>query len=244
VNRCPSDLELERHLLGDGTAVTAHLGVCASCAARLEEMKREGEVFQREVFPVTVDAVVARSRPNVVRLPRRWSLIVAPLSAAAAAAILFLAVRPPPGYVGLKGDGLGLAVYVQTAYGAHAARDGEAVAAAANVRFQVRPARACRLWIVSIDASGEVSRLFPAAGDAAGELGSAATLPGGARLDGRAGPERLYAVCSPRPLPYEEVERAVRAAAAGGEAAVRAARALPGLPSEAAQATVLLEKRL
>jgi len=243
VRRCPSDLELERHLLGEVPAVTAHLAECPLCAARLEEMEREGETFRREVFPATVGEVVARSRPAVIHLRRRWGLLIAPLSAAAAAVIVFLASRPAPDYVGLKGGALALAVYVQTPDGAHAARDGEAVDAAANVRFHVRPARACGLWILSVDASGQVSRLYPAEGDAAGELGEATTLPGGARLDGRAGPERVYAVCSPRPLPYAEVERAVRAAAGGGAEAVRAARALPGLPSEAAQATLLLEKR-
>jgi len=242
VNRCPSDLELEGHLLGGGAAA-AHLAACPRCAARLAEARRQGEEFRREVFPATVAAVVERSRPRVVRLPRRWGLWLAPLSAAAAAALLFLGGRPAHDYVGAKGGALGLAVYVQTSDGARAARDGEVVPAAANVRFHVRPAGACGLWIVSVDASGQVSRLYPAAGDEAGELTSPATLPGGAHLDGRAGPERLYAVCSPRPLPYGEVERSVRAAAAGGEAAVRAARALPGLPSEAAQATLLLEKR-
>ncbi|GEJ56469.1 DUF4384 domain-containing protein [Anaeromyxobacter diazotrophicus] len=242
MSRCPSELELEQHLLGPDAEVEAHLAGCPRCRARLAELEQEGETFRREVFPATVAAVVERSRPRAVARPGRWRLLVAPLAAAAAAAV-FLWARPPRDYVGAKGGALELAVWVQTPGGARAAQDGAAVPAAADVRFQVRPPRACRLWLVSVDAAGQVSCLFPAGGGAAAELRAPATLPGGAHLDGRGGPERLYAVCSPRPLPYGEVERAVLAAAGGGEAAVRAAGALPGLPEETAQATLLLEKR-
>jgi hypothetical protein len=244
VTRCPSDLELEEHLLaGAPSALGTHLAACARCAARLEQMRREGEEFQREVFPATVAAVLEGSRARVVSLPRRLGVVLAPFAAAAAAAaFVVFAARPPPAYVGAKGGALNLAVYVQTAGGARAAVDGDAVPAAAAVRFHVRPERACRLWIVSVDAVGQVSRLYPAAGDAE-EVGAPATLPGGARLDGRAGPERLFAVCSPRPLPFAEVERAAQATAGRGAESVRAARALSGLPADAAQATLLLEKR-
>ena len=71
MSRCPSDLELERHLLAySATELAPHLAGCAHCAARLDEMRREGEEFQREVFPATVDAVVARTRPGrLVRAP-------------------------------------------------------------------------------------------------------------------------------------------------------------------------------
>ncbi|HEX9052482.1 MAG TPA: DUF4384 domain-containing protein, partial [Anaeromyxobacter sp.] len=166
-----------------------------------------------------------------------------PLGAAAAAAVLLVLARPPAGHVGTKGGGLGLSVFVSDGAAARAVTDGEAVPAGAAVRFQVRPARACRLWVVSVDGAGQVSRLFPPTGDSAAALETASTLPGGARLDGRAGPERIFAVCSPAPLLYADVERAAQASAAGGEGPLRAARALPGLPPGAAQATVLLEKR-
>ena len=242
MTRCPSDLELERHLLADdATALAPHLAGCAGCAARLAEMRREGEEFRREVFPATVDAVVARTRPR--RLVPRWALAAAPL-AAAAAAVLFLLGRPPPDYVGAKGGEFSLAVFVHASDGARAAADGAVVPASAAVRFQVRPARPCRLWVVSVDAAGQVSRLFPASGDAPGRIAEPGALPGGAVLDGRAGPERIFAVCSPAPLALADVERAAREAAGGGEARVRAGARLAGLPADAAQATLLLEKRL
>ena len=244
MSRCPSDLELERHLLAySATELAPHLAGCAHCAARLDEMRREGEEFQREVFPATVDAVVARARPaRLVRVPR-WTLVAAPLAAAAAVA-LFLVGRPPPDYVGAKGGELSLAVFVQAPDGARAAADGASVPASAAVRFQVRPAHPCQLWVVSVDAAGQVSRLYPASGDAPAHVAQAGALPGGAVLDGRAGPERIFAVCSGTPLTFLDVERAARDAAGGGEARVRAGARLAGLPPDAAQATLLLEKRM
>ena len=240
MTRCPTELELEAHLLGSTRpGLAPHVEGCARCRARLEEMRRLGEEFRREVYPRTVDAVVARAGGR--RAPR-WLLVAAPL-AAAAAVVLYVRTSPPARYVGVKGGGLALIVFVKDAAGAHAVMDGQPVAASAAVRFEVRPERACRLWIVSVDGTGQVSRLFPAAGDTAASVAAPGPLPGGAVLDGRAGPERVYAVCTPEPLPLTEVERAARAAAVGGDRGVRTAGDLAGLPRESLQATVLLEKR-
>jgi hypothetical protein len=242
LTRCPTELELEAYLLDPSrSSLPSHLAGCASCSEQVAEMRRVGDEFLREVFPRTVDAVVARSRRRW--LPR-WFLAAAPLSAAAAvAAALLVVAGPPPGYVGPKGGDLGLAVFVNGVGGARPAHDGEPLPARAEIRFRVTPARACRLWVLSVDGAGQVSRLYPASGDAAADVEASTALPGGAVLDGRAGPERIFAVCSLASLPYSEVERAARTAGAGGEGAVRSARALPGLPRDAAQATVLLEKR-
>ena len=43
---------------------------------------------------------------------------------------------------------------------------GDAVPADARLRFRVASGQACRLWLLSVDGRGEVSRLFPAQGDA------------------------------------------------------------------------------
>lgn len=241
--RCPSALELEAYLLDpDRSPLAPHVAACPRCRDELAEMRRAGDEFRREVFPATVDAVVERARPE--RLPR-WLLAAVPVGAAAVAALVLAIAqlaRPPAGYLGLKGAALGLTVFVSDGAAARAAGDGEPVPARAAIRFQVRPAAPCRVWVVSVDGAGQVSRLFPASGGPP-ELAGAETLPGGAVLDGRPGPERIFAVCSPSPLPWAEVERAARAAGSGGAASVRSARALDGLPREAAQATTLLEKR-
>ena len=239
MTRCPSELQLERYLLDpEGSQLEPHVAACARCTERVASMRRIGDEFRREVFPGTVEAVLDRT---VRRRPARWLLLGAPL-AAAAAAVAFLVARPPADYVGTKGGALGLTVIVEDARGVRAAGDGEAVDARARVRFEVKPARACRLWVVSLDGAGDVSRLYPPSGDPV-DVATAATLPGGAVLDGRGGPERVFALCATAPLPYPEVERAARAVAEGGDAAVRSADRLPGLPRGTSQATVLLEKR-
>ena len=239
MSRCPSDLQLEDHLLrGEASPLAGHVAGCAACGARLEEMRRLGDEFRREVYPRTVDAVAGAAR----RRTWRWLLLV-PAPALAAAAIAFLLVPrgPPEDYVGIKGGDLALSVFAEAPRGARALADGAQVPASAALRFQVRPAAPCRLWLVSVDAGGAVSRLYPPSGEA--PVVGAGPLPGGAVLDGRPGPERIFAVCSPGGVAFEAVERAARTAAAGGETAVRGASRLPGLPRDVLQATLLLEKR-
>jgi hypothetical protein len=241
--RCPSDLALEELLLApEGSSHRAHVDGCAACQARLAEMRRQGEDFMRFVFPATVDAVeTAADRPR--RRFVGWLALVPALAVGAAAVLLVRPVAPPDDYVGVKGGGgLGLAVYLQTGAGVELARDGARVPASAALRFQVRPSGPCRLWIVSLDAAGQVSRLFPAQGDGGAELDRTTELPGGAVLDGRAGPERILALCAPHPIAYANVEGAVRKAAAPRPDSVRALREVPGLPAGTVIDSVLLEK--
>ncbi len=245
MTHCPSDLRLEAHLLDEsGSPIASHLSTCDRCRARLEEMRRLGEEFRREVYPATVEAVVEAARP---RSPwRRWAVYLAPIPVAAVAAAVVLMVQPRgPGedYLGTKGSGLMLAVFARAADAGRVVADGESVSPSAALRFQVHPATPCRLWLVSVDSAGTVSRLYPASGEGGAEVAGAGPLPGGALLDGKPGPERIYAVCTRYPMPFADLERAVRAAAGAGATAVRQGRPLQGLPGGAAQATLLLEKR-
>jgi hypothetical protein len=257
MTRCPSDLELEALLLqGDHAPAPLHAAACPRCAARLEALRRLGEEFEREVFPATLEAVLARAPAP----PRhaRWRALAGPafgLAGMALAACAMVALvlkgpapRPPapaPGYVAQKGSALGLSVFAATATGPRALLSGEQVQAGAALRFQVRPAHRCRLWIISLDEAGQVSRLFPPGGDEGAEVpaaGAPLTVPGGAILDGRRGPERVFAVCAPSAaLCYDDVDRAAREVGAGPEA-VRRTTTLPGLPADALQATLLVEK--
>jgi hypothetical protein len=245
--RCPSDLALEQLLLSpDASAHRAHVDGCAACQARLTEMRKQGEDFMRYVFPATVEAVEEAAAGGRAR--RRWTAWLAAAPALAAAVAVFLLVRPsgpPEDYVGTKGaGGLGLSVFLKTGSGAELAVDGQKVPAAAALRFKVRPSGPCRLWIVSIDATGHVSRLFPTEGDGGMELERTTELPGGVVLDGQPGPERILAVCVPGPLPYARVEGAIRSATSPSAASVRALRQVPGLPSGTTTDTLLLEKTL
>jgi len=245
----PSELALERHLLDPAaSAVRGHVDGCQRCAARLAEMKRQGEEFLQFVFPATVEKVEEAAEKGARRFS--WIPFFAPVSAVAAAAALFLLVQPAPDgfpadYDGIKGrGGLGLSVFVNRTTGAHCAVEGEPVSAAEQIRFRVDLVRKpCHLWLLSVDAAGQVSRLFPTSGDGGALVATRFEIPGGAVLDGKPGPERVFAICSPQPVYYAAVERAVQVASARGEPAVRAIREVAGLPEGTAQASVLLEKR-
>lgn len=238
---CPSDLKLEGYLMNAALSEAApHVAACERCRARLRQMEREGEDFRRFVYPATVGAL-QRTRP-----PLRWLGLSAPAMALAAAAAVVLMARrgPPDDYSGTKGAALKLTVYAGSTTGARALNDREAVPASASLRFRVQPSAPCRLAIVSVDDGGQVSRLFPAAGEEGVNVAQPQALPGGAVLDGRVGPERIYAVCTPAPLPLSLLEEAVRAATpARGPGSIRTAGPLRGLPQGSAQTTLLLEKQ-
>jgi hypothetical protein len=241
--RCPSDLALEEHVLAPAaSSVAPHVVGCARCQARLARMEQDGEHFRRFVFPRTVDAVEEAAG----RRRRGWLHALLPVPAfAAAAAALFLLVTPgpPADYVGTKGAaGLGLTVFTQGRGGEpRVLADGAQVAADAALRFRVRSAAPCALVLVSVDSEGNVSRLDPAGGEGFALPAGGQDLPGGARLDGKAGPERLFAACGAGLEPGAVMASARRAAGAGPAAVRRGAR-LGGLPAGAVQASLLLEK--
>jgi hypothetical protein len=244
MNRHPSELALEAYLLDRETSpVAPHLGECERCRARVARMEREGEDFRRFVLPRTLDAVLAKTAPER-RRPWLWVLGIAPVAAVAA---LIVAIRPgqppepPEGYLGVKG-GMNLVAYLGAPGGAKVVLDGQAVKPSAALRFSVAPAGRCNLWIVSVDESAQISRIYPAQGDGGAPVSNQGALPGGAVLDGRPGLERFYAVCSPRPLRYDDLTKSVRAGVRGADD-LRKGPALPGLPRGTKQATLLLEKR-
>lgn len=236
---CPSDLALERHLQDSVRSPLApHLEACPACRERLARMEAEGDEFRRLVYPATVGAVEDAAERAARRRRWRLSLWLAPVAAAAAVALRW---GPGSDYVGTKG--FPFTAWLAAPAGARAVADGAEVPAAGALRFRVQPPAPCRLWIVSVDSGGQVSRLYPAEGEGGAEVRQGGALPGGAILDGRPGPERLFAVCAREPLSFDRLERMVRTAAGAGAAGVRSGKVLAGLPRGAVQATLLLEKR-
>jgi len=243
MNPCASELALEAHLFDPvRSEVRPHLESCGKCRTRLARMEREGEEFRRFVHPRTVDRLLTAKEPARKIWPRILATLVPAAGIAAAAAMLAVAPTPPADYLGAKGTALSMQVWAGSAEGAREVPDGGPVPADARLRFRVAAGQPCLLWLVSIDGRGEVSRLYPAQGDAPASVKGGTTLPGGVALDGLAGPERLYAICSPEAVPLADVERSVRGAASGGADALRRGPALPGLPAGTAQATLLVEK--
>jgi len=242
MNRHPSELALEAYLLDRETSpVAPHLGECERCRARVARMEREGEDFRRFVLPATLDAVLEKNAPER-RKQWLWLLGIAPVAAVAA---LIVVIRqpeqPPPDYVGEKG-GMSLVAYLGAPGGAKMVLDGQAVKPSSALRFSVAPHGRCNLWIVSVDESAQISRIYPAQGDGGAPVSKQGALPGGAVLDGRAGLERFYAVCSPAPLGYDDLTKSVRASVRGADD-LRKGPALSGLPKGTRQVSLFLEKR-
>lgn len=242
---CPSDLALEAHLLAPATsALGPHLASCSRCTARLATMERQGADFRRIVCPATIE----RIEEAAGRRSRRFWLL-APVPALAAAALAVFLLRPAGPNVGpddetqLKGvtGGLGLTIFAKGDSGARPLFDGARLSSRAVVRFRVRSAEPCRLYVFSVDAAGQVSKLHPAAAGPAEITPGAHDVEGGAALDGKPGPERFYAICAGT-LPWPEIAGLARAAAGGGPEALRRGEALSGAAAKLAQASVLVEK--
>jgi hypothetical protein len=246
---CPTDLELEAVIATEEAALAAHgahLKDCEHCAARLGWMRDAAQAFNMVVFPSTREKVVRRIMGG--SWPGWWKwLVPLPIAAATAAAAIVLLVRPPepePDYVGVKGlGGPALEVYVGEAGPEGKVRrlvDGDRVHPGDGLRF-VAQAPGKRVFIVTVDARGQVSKLYPASGTE--PVPASGILPGGAVLDAVMGPERVYAVYVPADvttIDLREVEAAARGVAEkGGPDAVRR---MEMLPVEAEQQSVLLEK--
>jgi len=217
----PSDLKLERHLLDpERSPVAAHVGECERCRERLSEMRRQGEDFQRFVYPATLEAV---TRPRWRPFRSLWLLV----PAAGLATVLLIARRGPTSdYVGTKGGALSLTAYAALPSGARLLNEGEQVPASASLRFRVHAARSCMLTLISVDGEGQISKLFSR------EVQGEVTLPGGIQLDGKPGSERFFALCA-NPETAEQVARRIGAGALE-------LRALPDL--EGPQASLRIEK--
>jgi hypothetical protein len=237
---CLDELMLEKVLLGAAPEASAHLEQCAECGARLSQMRVEDAQFRQYVFPATVDAVVKSTVRPAARL-WRWLVPAGGLGVAALATMLLMVSPrgPAADYVGDKGQTLGLAIYTLDPSGAAVQlSEGAQVSANAVLRFQVSPKKACYLWILSVDARGQVSRLYPERGDPPLISGRLA-LPGGATLDGQPGPERFFGVCSSSALPFSAVQSAVKI-----EPSAEAVRHLRELAlAQTVQGTLLIEKQ-
>lgn len=243
MTRHPSELALEAYLLDrDSSPAATHVAGCEHCRARVARMEREGESFRRFVLPATLDAVLEKNAPRR-RKAWKWILAIAPAAAAVALVVaLRPAPEPPDSYVGTKG-GMSLVAYVNGPGGANLVRDGQAVRPTAALRFTINPGGRCNLWVVSVDESAQISRIYPTTGNEGAPLSEKrVTLPGGAVLDGRTGLERFYGVCSPAPFTYDEVVNCVRLSVHGADD-VRNGPPLVGLPKGSKQVSLLVEKR-
>ncbi|MFP2906725.1 hypothetical protein ACLESD_17025 [Pyxidicoccus sp. 3LFB2] len=243
---CPSRVALEQYVLAPATAAArAHIEACPECGNQVARMREEDASFRRHIMPGTLDAAVEAAAGSRWRWPR-WPVVALPAMGLAVAllAVLSRPMEPPSDYVGSKGAGFSLEVFTEVQGGSRQASDGAELPSDARVRFSVAIDRPCHLWIVSVDAAGQVSRIAPAGGDGGASTQASGPVPGGGQLDGVTGPERFVALCSPVPLSWSVVEEAMRRTFSPPSAdSVRQQRDVRGLPDGVGQASILVEKR-
>ena len=244
---CPGIHRLERFHAGDrDPATAAHVGACAACRARLEEIAADERALLARLPPA---ALAERAAERAGRAPRRapsgWVLRFLAPAAAVAAAVLAVVVLgtggppPPPGPNGgpdhttLKG-GAGAELYVARAEGPVRAHSGDAFHAGDRLRLRLVQPPDGYLFVFSVDAAGGV---FPGvAGPEGRGLPIAAQdviePPGSVVLDAATADERLYAVVLAAPRAWDglaaEVGAALAARPAGTSPAAVEALALDG----------------
>jgi hypothetical protein len=185
------------------------------------------------------------------------------LTVAAAAAMLVVVVRPQtyqrPSNATLIEPGVrakgGLDFVVAVRRGDHIFHaDAEPVRTGDQIRFALDGAEGGYLMVGSVDSSGRASIYVPYEGNESVAIPPSARerrrfeIDGSIILDATPGPERIFSLVSPRPLPTGPVREALSMIGAGGASAIRGANALV-LPSSVVsragglvQRTILLEK--
>jgi hypothetical protein len=236
--RCLSDLELDRLLLGElaGTPEEArargHLAECSPCADRFQALELARQSFRS---PLPPRLSTQRRSP-----PRRLAWAVASAALAVAAGFVLVTTSSLDGSR-LKG-GNALALVVRHPDG-HVERvlPGADLHPGDGLRFEVSTQQRSYVLIIGLDASGQVTLYFPSSGPPT-PLAPAShqLLPGSVLLDETLGPERIFALyCAAAPSLASAIEAGRKALLAQQGHPERVLR----LDSSCRQASFLLEKK-
>jgi hypothetical protein len=225
--RHPSVRALHEHLLATShpaknDEIAAHVAACERCRADLRALEADHQRFEREVFPQTHAAMIARATPW---LGRGWTWPARGVLAAVAALLVLVGLRHDD-----RRGAAALAVFVARGERVQALEDGRSrLRAGDRLRFVLSPAGQRFAVIAAVDGAGHARVYFPAAGDRSAPLATEAhvDIPDSIELDDAPGPARVFAVMSARPLATAAVTEALRAVARHGAAAIRATRTLP-----------------
>jgi len=227
------DWRLERHLLGElpaGEAASVRDAIArdAGVRERLAALERSTEEILQQHPPGAMAAAIrARHSAGAERDGRRRAgrrpVLALAAAAAALATVAVLAPRPTappeiPDVTRAKGGAVGLEVYRRSPAGVERlepgsfARDHDLVQLAYHVPVRRQGA------IVSVDATGVVTRHLPATGQWSVllEPGASVPLPDAYELDAAPGYERFVLVTADRPFAVEVVVAAVKNGLAGG----------------------------
>ncbi len=233
----------------DAQAARAHTLGCGHCRARLRALDEEQQAFQARISFDRFEAGVRRAARPRRDVPApgatRW---LYPAMAVAALALLVVGAGPltaaltdPTGTVGpnrLKGSGAYVELRISQGEDGPqraASVDGEEpLSSGERVRIGYRPGDRRYVLALSVDETGEVSPLYPEAGESLGvELPSdpdgTAWLPESLEFYGD-GAERVVVVLTDEPLSLEDAAAAAARAfdVAGGDVTRLPSLDLPG----------------
>ncbi len=225
----PSEWTLRRLHAGElpppeATRTRTHAAGCERCGAVLREAEEAQRQFEAELpferFAAGVDQAAEkarRQRPDSASSRRAWT---GPLVALAATVLLVVAARPllaqdPERGVRTKG---GAVAELRIGGGEGAQRvartdQPEPLAVGERVRLGYTPDTRRYVLALSVDAAGEVTPLYPEAGESLAVEAGAGThwLPGSLEFTG-AGAERVVVLLSDAPVSVEAASAAARKA--------------------------------
>lgn len=218
--------------------VEAHVHACASCQARVAELREERARFlqARPARPFAARVLERTRRPSGWERYRLWVLGAVPAMAVVALALWGVLPHsdsrtgtPPVNYKGASPVRLEVLVSREgqpatLLPGATPLRQGDVL------RFRVTVPEKGYVFIANLDDAGHFTRYFPAAAARSEPLGPGEhLLPGSVVLDDWRGEERITLLFSPEPLEERAVETALRRAFEGARGLQFEEPGLPGV---------------
>lgn len=225
-----------------------HLAHCPRCTRLAAELEAARAHFRAVVLPATSGRLAQRARGRHSRPRRLWLTAALLLPVAAAGVMLRAGVTPRPAADGgadpdvLAKGGPVLSLVARRHGRILNLRSGEKAWPGDQIRFVLKNVEQPFVLIASVDGAGKATIYVPYDGAASAPVATAAevTVDGSIVLDDAAGPERVFAFFSARPLRAAAVRAALQALGKEGPAAIRSTIRVPGVTDT--QSSVLIEK--
>jgi len=236
----------------DADTLRAHLHGCSACRQQQENRRALAEQFAREVLPRSLPVIRERLSVPSRRRNAWWWLALSP--AVCGVILALVLARGPhggksvawpsadPSGIAVKGEG-GLLTYVRHGDKVSRLVPGSVLQAGDALRFAIDPRGNAYLMIAGVDGAGGVSAYYPFGQWRSMPVASQGRfeVPGSIVLDASAGPERIFALLSPRPVDGNLVRTQLESLARRGPRVIRSSLDLqvPG----AEISSVVFEKR-
>jgi hypothetical protein len=226
----------------------AHATTCPRCAELARTLEGYRRDFADQALPRTRAAVRAGVRRASGRPPRWWGALVA----APVLALMLLVVvgrkparprgEPPEEPAIAEKGGPALAIVARRGARVFPVRSGDPLQPGDQIRFVLKGVSYPYGMIASVDGAGRANIYVPYEGARSISVnpGNEVEIEGSIVLDGRLGPERVFALFSRDPLSSEAVRRALADIGSRGGEAIRKTTSLPVTAD--AQSSLLIQK--